>query len=123
MFCIVQDIEYMKKWYTCDFDEKQAVSNIAGRDDSDRVNRGKTDFNPMYLIKNVPQDPKLLEMCFDCSNFQYQLKEAKMPFEKHIFQTIFLNKENEDTWSRHEIRKDKIIREDWWHQLMHSWTQ
>lgn len=116
------DIEYMEKWYTCHFDEKHAVSTIAGRDDSDRVARGKTDFNPMYLIKNIPQDPKLLEMCFDCSNFQYQLKEAKRPFEQHIFQTIFLNKKDEETWSKHEIKKDKIIREDWWHQLMHSWT-
>lgn len=118
-----QDTEYMEKWYTCHFDDKRAVSTIAGRDDSDRVERGKKDFNPMYLIKNVPQDPKLLEMCFDCSNFQYQLKEAKMPFEQHVFQTIFLNKKNKETWSYDEIKKDKIIREDWWHQLMHEWTQ
>ena len=59
---------------------------------------------------------------FDCSNFQYQLKEAKKPFSNHIFQTIFLNKKHEDTWTRSEIRKDKIIREDWWHQLCHGWT-
>lgn len=61
------------------------------------------------------------EMCFDCSAFQYQLPQDK-PFEDHIFQTIFLNNKHEETWSKHEIRKDKIVREDWWHQLCHSWT-
>lgn len=116
------DTEYMKKWYQVDFDDKLAVSHINGRDDSDRVQRGSTDFNPMYLIKNVPADARKLEMCFDCSNFQYQLKEANKPFKDHVFQTIFLNQKHEDTWSRSEIRKDKIIREDWWHQLCHSYT-
>ena len=46
-------------------------------------------------------------MCFDCSNFQYQLDKTK-PKEDHIFQTIFLNKKDEKTWSRDEIKKDKI---------------
>lgn len=36
----------MKKWYTCDFDEKHARANIAGRDDSHRVEKGKKGFNP-----------------------------------------------------------------------------
>ncbi len=46
-------------------------------------------------------------MCFDCSNFQYQLDKTK-PKEDHVFQTIFLNKRDEKTWSKHEIKKDKI---------------
>jgi len=77
----------------------------------------------MYMIKQTPQDNRKLEMCFDCHNFQYQLLEANKPFKDHIFQTIFLNKKHSETWSRSEIKKDKIIREDWWHQLCHSWTQ
>lgn len=64
----------------------------------------------MYLIKQVPSDPKLLEMCFDCSNFQYQLKDAKKPVEDHIFQTIFLNKKDKETWTIDEIKEDKISR-------------
>lgn len=47
------------------------------------------------------------EMCFDCSNFQYQL-DHKKPLEDHVFQTIFLNKEHSDTWQKDEIKKDKI---------------
>ena len=63
-------------------------------------------------------------MCFDCSAFQYQLdkvntsgdriievrliKMQEKPMENHIFQTIFLNKKHDETWSKDEIRKDKI---------------
>ena len=61
----------------------------------------------MYLIKTVPADAKLLEMCFDCSAFQYQLDKDK-PLKDHVFQTIFLNKRDEHTWTRDEIQKDKI---------------
>jgi hypothetical protein len=46
-------------------------------------------------------------MCFDCSAFQYQLDKDK-PMEDHIFQTIFLNNKHTDTWSKDEIKKDKI---------------
>jgi hypothetical protein len=46
-------------------------------------------------------------MCFDCSNFQYQLDKTR-PKEDHVYQTIFLNNKDEKTWSKHEISKDKI---------------
>ncbi|WWD22893.1 hypothetical protein CI109_107388 [Kwoniella shandongensis] len=115
------DIDYIRKYYTVDFDEQQAIANVNGRDDSERVRKGREIFRPMYLIKQVPDHPRLLEMCFDCNAFQYQL-EKHTPVEDHVFQTIFLNKKDEHTWTRNEIRKDKIIREDWWHQLCHSWT-
>ena len=61
----------------------------------------------MYLIKETPKDSRKLEMCFDCSNFQYQLDKER-PLEEHVFQTIFLNDKHMDTWSKDEIRKDKI---------------
>jgi hypothetical protein len=66
-------------------------------------------------------------MCFDCSAFQYQLDKVRQtpqgplarsaplltplqdrPLEDHVFQTIYLNKKHEDTWSKDEIKKDKI---------------
>lgn len=62
----------------------------------------------MYLIKNNPGDERKLEMCFDCSAFQYQLKEQNKPFDDHVFQTIFLNKKHQHLWSHKEIREDKI---------------
>ncbi|ORX39868.1 hypothetical protein BD324DRAFT_597443 [Kockovaella imperatae] len=116
------DLDYMKKYYTMDFDTSEAVQEVGGRDDSDRYKKGQHEFNPMYLIKQLPDDPRKLEMCFDCSNFQYQLKDAQKPQDQHIFQTIFLNNKHKHMWQKDEIKKDKIIREDWWHQLCHSWT-
>lgn len=32
----------------------------------------------MYLIKNVASDPRKVEMCFDCSAFQYQLATVRL---------------------------------------------
>ncbi|KAL1747167.1 hypothetical protein HDZ31DRAFT_32494 [Schizophyllum fasciatum] len=115
------DTAYMEKWYTNRFDEDNAVTALGDRDESERVERGKKEFKPMYYIKQTPADPAKLEMCFDCSNYQAQFSRD-LPFEKHVFQTIFLNKEHRDTWSYDEIDRDKVIREDWWHQLCHSWT-
>ncbi|EIN12852.1 FAD/NAD(P)-binding domain-containing protein [Punctularia strigosozonata HHB-11173 SS5] len=115
------DVSYMEKWYTPHFDPEFAVAHLHGRDDTQRIEKAKKDFRPMYFIKEIPDDPRKLEMCFDCSAFQYQIPED-IPFENHVFQTIFLNKAHDQTWSKHEISQDKIIREDWWHQLCHAWT-
>ncbi|GAA5982237.1 hypothetical protein JCM11641_006235 [Rhodosporidiobolus odoratus] len=115
------DTEYMKKWYTVDFPKETAVRKLGDRDESERYENGKKAFNPMYLIKQNPGDARKLEMCFDCSAFQYQLNQDA-PFEDHVFQTIFLNTEHKKFWSKEEINKDKIIAEHWWHQLCHSWT-
>ncbi|KAJ3712847.1 FAD/NAD(P)-binding domain-containing protein [Lentinula raphanica] len=115
------DLDYMKKWYELEYNDNVAVSDLAGRDESGRIEKAKTMFQPMYLIKQTPADPRKLEMSFDCSAFQYQLpKDA--PLEKHVFQTIFLNNKHDETWSKHEINPEKIITENWWHQLCHSYT-
>ncbi|EIW68152.1 hypothetical protein TREMEDRAFT_33043 [Tremella mesenterica DSM 1558] len=114
------DSEYIRKHYTVEFDESQAVEQLGGRDESSRIRKGRNEFQPMYMIAQE-KDPRKLEMCFDCSAFQYQLDKHR-PFEDHVFQTIFLDKNNAHLWTKEEISKDKIIREDWWHQLCHSWT-
>ena len=60
-------------------------------------------------------------MSFDCSNYESKFPQS-LPFSSHIFQTIFLNKKDSSIWTTNEIKKDQIIREDWWHQICHSWT-
>jgi hypothetical protein len=30
------------------------------------------------------------------------------PLEDRVFQTIFLNKKHDETWTKHEIKQDKI---------------
>ncbi|RYP37347.1 hypothetical protein DL767_002990 [Monosporascus sp. MG133] len=67
-------------------------------------------------------DKSKLEMGFDTVNYQCQFTE-KVPFEQHIFQTIYLNKDRDrKLWSDNEIREDRIIQKDWWHKLCHSST-
>ncbi|KAG5782696.1 hypothetical protein H9Q73_003631 [Fusarium xylarioides] len=116
------DSDYMKKHYENFYREDLAVANINGTDQSDRLAFAKTEYRPMYYIKMYPEDKSKLEMCFDCTNYQSQFPE-KVPFEQHVFQTIYLNKDRDSKlWTDNEIAEDKIIRKDWWHQLCHGYT-
>ena len=118
-----QDSEYMKRHYENFYEPSLAVSDkINGFDQKARCDYAKDNFKAMYLIRMYPQDLTKLEMCFDCTNYQAQFP-PEVPFDKHVFQTIFLNKERDGhLWTIDEIQEDKIIRKDWWHQLCHSWT-
>lgn len=116
------DSDYMKKHYENFYREDLAVSDLNGSDQSARCQSGKEDFRPMYYIKMYEKDRSKLEMCFDCTNYQSQFPE-NVPFEQHVFQTIYLNKERDGhLWTDNEIDESKIIRKDWWHQLCHGYT-
>ena len=116
------DSDYMKRHYENFYNEKQAVTVLSRVDQTTRVEMAKKSFRPMYYIKMYPADKSKLEMCFDCTHYQSQFPEM-VPFDDHVFQTIFLNKERDSKhWSIDEIDESKIIRKDWWHQLCHSFT-
>ena len=118
------DSDYMKNHYENFYSEKTSqVSSLTGKDDqSSRLDYAKKNFRPMYYIKMYPKDTSKLEMAFDTTNYQAQFPE-NVPFEDHVFQTIFLNKKRDGhLWSLDEIDPAKILRKDWWHQLCHSWT-
>ncbi|KAL1611613.1 hypothetical protein SLS59_000332 [Nothophoma quercina] len=116
------DSDYMKRHYENFYDDEKAVRELSGVDQSQRLKYAKESFKPMYYIKMYPEDRSKLEMCFDCTNYQSQFP-PDVPFDRHVFQTIYLNKHRDGhLWSSEEINKDKIIRQDWWHQLCHSWT-
>ncbi|KAF2805202.1 FAD/NAD(P)-binding domain-containing protein [Mytilinidion resinicola] len=116
------DSDYMKRHYENFYNDEQAVSTLSGVDQTTRVEMARESFKPMYYIKQYPADLTKLEMCFDCTNYQAQFP-PEVPFERHVFQTIFLNKHRDGhLWSIDEIDESKIIRKDWWHQLCHSFT-
>ncbi|KAK8069594.1 FAD/NAD(P)-binding domain-containing protein [Apiospora phragmitis] len=113
------DADYMKRHYENFYREDLAMaktttsttshSNGSNNDSNDmedyqsRLDWAADNFRPMYYIK-------------------IQFPE-KVPFEQHVFQTIYLNKARDShLWSDNEIDEDKIIRKDWWHQLCHSYT-
>ncbi|KAG5925565.1 hypothetical protein E4U42_004167 [Claviceps africana] len=89
--------------------------------DTESESRG---FRPMYFTRTYPENPRLIEMSFNCSHYQHQLAAANTKSERElepVYQTIFLNKKMQQLWTIGEIDEQKIIRKDWWHQLGHRW--
>ncbi|PWY65690.1 FAD/NAD(P)-binding domain-containing protein [Aspergillus heteromorphus CBS 117.55] len=88
---------------------------------------GWVGFAPMYYTHSVDQERRKIEMGFDCSNYQHQFREAlgedalPLEYDRHVYQTIFLNKQESDLWTWENIDKSKIIAEKWWHQFGHNW--
>ncbi|EEU39582.1 uncharacterized protein NECHADRAFT_42807 [Fusarium vanettenii 77-13-4] len=98
-------------------DQKKQVSFSKGEGDSNG-------FRPMYYTYTYPQDPKKIEMSFNCSNYQHQLKKANLESGdayEPVYQTIFLNSQERDKWTIDKIDESKIIKKNWWHQLGHRW--
>ncbi|KAI5865978.1 FAD/NAD(P)-binding domain-containing protein [Durotheca rogersii] len=116
------DAEYMERHYENFYREDLAVAEINGVDYAPRLEYATEHFCPMYYIKSYEEDGSKLEMSFDTTNYQSQFPD-RMPFQQHVFQTIYLNKTRDrKLWKKDDIRRDKIIREDWWHQLCHTYT-
>ncbi|KAI1766924.1 FAD/NAD(P)-binding domain-containing protein [Hypoxylon sp. FL1150] len=116
------DADYMKNHYENFYRKDLTVSELNGVEQTSRLAFAENNFRPMYYIKMYSEDKSKLEMCFDTTNYQSQFPD-KVPFEQHVFQTIYLNKERDSKlWTDHEIKEERIIRKDWWHQLCHSYT-
>ncbi|KAL4922663.1 hypothetical protein BDW62DRAFT_196669 [Aspergillus aurantiobrunneus] len=88
---------------------------------------GWTGFNPMYYTHSYASEQDKIEMGFDCSNYQHQFRVSvgqghkPLPPDRHVYQTIFLDKQRQDLWTWDAIDQDKIIGEKWWHQFGHRW--
>lgn len=98
-------------------EQKKQVSFAKGQDSAEG-------FRPMYYTYTYQSDPRLIEMSFNCSNYQHQLKAANSQSGdayEPIYQTIFLNKQQKHLWTIDDISEDKIIKRNWWHQLGHRW--
>ena len=84
-------------------------------------------YRPMYYTHSYQEDPKKIEMSFDCTNYQHQFRQdhdaevAPIPHDRHIFQSIFLDKTQKHLWTIDQIDEKKIIEKKWWHQLGHRW--
>jgi hypothetical protein len=87
-------------------------------------------YRPMYYTHSYASDPRKIEMSFDCTNYQHQFRmdeddynkpKDHIPYDRHVFQSIFLDKTQKDLWTIDQIDEDKIIERKWWHQLGHKW--
>ncbi|KAF4628740.1 hypothetical protein G7Y89_g9415 [Cudoniella acicularis] len=69
----------------------------------------------MYYTKSYKEDPKKIEMSFDCTNYQHQFRMdhdarvAPVKYENHVFQSIFLDKENRELWTMEEIDESMMF--------------
>jgi hypothetical protein len=98
--------------------QRQQITFAEG---SDANSKG---FQPMYFTYTYNEDPRLIEMSFDCSNYQHQLVQGRDNGAADlapVYQSIFLNKSQQHLWTIHEINESKIIKRNWWHQLGHRW--
>lgn len=84
-------------------------------------------YRPMYYTHSYAEDPRKIEMAFDCTNYQHQFRmdhdaeQAPVPYDNHVFQSIFLDKTQSHLWTIDQIDESKVIERKWWHQLGHRW--
>ena len=99
-----------------------AKNEIEKRDDGEPAG-----YRPMYYTHSYPEDMAKIEMAFDCTNYQHQFRmdhnapKPPQPHNQHIFQSIFLDKNQSHLWTWKDIDTDKVIIRKWWHQLGHRW--
>ena len=78
-----------------------------------------------YFIRTDPTDPSKLEMSFNLSNYQPNLKAKKYEggdaSGRNIYQTIFLDDATKEIWTKDEIDTSKIRLVRWWRQFSHTW--
>ena len=130
------DSKYFQKHYETRFDPS-LCAEPKSKDQEDQIRFSKDEsighdgepggYRPMYYTHSYKEDPQKIEMSFDCTNYQHQFRmdhdaeRPPIPYEQHVFQSIFLDKRNRQLWTIDEIDKDKIIESKWWHQLGHRW--
>lgn len=124
------DSAYFKKHYETEFQESLcAKPKSKAQEDQIAFSKGLQPgpdntagpYKPMYYTKSYAQDPKKIEMSFDCTNYQHQFRASNAQEKEHVYQSIFLDNRQEELWTWKEIREDKVIEKKWWHQLGHRW--
>lgn len=81
-------------------------------------------FQPMYFTHSYAQDPRLIEMSFNCSKYQHQFRSTSSRAKESpdpVYQTIFLDNGQRHLWTVNKIDDSKVIKRNWWHQLGHRW--
>lgn len=138
------DYDYIKKFYSYGrLKENGFLTEAEG------CNTGKKDpfqDKEMYLVRSYKDKRGLIEMSFDLSHYQPQVKykqsETVVPSctksalnipgmngngdknscleaDGSLFQTIFLDDKNIKDWTIDHIDETKIIKKKWWRQFAH----
>lgn len=130
------DSDYFQKIYETRFNS-ELCAKPKSKAQEDRIKFAKNEakgqdnepggYRPMYYTHSYEEDPQKIEMSFDCTNYQHQFRmdhnadKAPMPYDHHVFQSIFLDKTQRHMWTIDQIDESKIIERKWLHQLGHRW--
>lgn len=122
------DKDYFKKHYETEFRDELCAKPKSETQRQQVVlangAEGESEgFRPMYFTYSYKRNPRLIEMSFNCSNYQHQLVEGRrgQGGSEPVYQTIFLDENNQSLWTVHEIDESRIIKRNSWHQLGHRW--
>lgn len=126
------DAVYFQRKYEAFFKE-DLCAEPTNEEEQNRIKYAKGDmgphsgFRPAYCTYSYHSRPDKVELAFDCSNLQYQFQkdpegsEHPIPFNKHIFQSHFMNEDLKDLWTVDQIQEGGIIEAKWWRQPLQSW--
>lgn len=87
-------------------EQKKQISFAKGQDTCES-------FRHMYYNYTYQSDPRMIEMSFNCSNYQHQLKAANAKSNdayNPVYQTIFLDKRHKHLWAIGQIDEAKLTR-------------
>ena len=83
--------------------------------------QNEVDGTAIYFIRAHEERPECLEMGFELSAYQPQLKTRKAAGGEPIYQTIFLDKERRSMWSIDKLNPSKILDRAWWSAFSHTY--
>jgi hypothetical protein len=131
------DSEYFDKIYEPHFNSELAAKPRSEQEENhlkfakaeiDKNDDGEpSGYRPMYFTTSYSEAPQKIEMSFDCTRYQHQFRMdhgkelPPVPYDRHVFQSIFLDENNKSMWTMDKIDPDKVIESKWWHQLGHRW--
>lgn len=111
--------------------EKWALGNVRYYDDliitheDEEYMRSHYHLDPqaddMYFVRTDPSNKERIEMSFHLSKYQPHLTDSKGQ-ARGIFQSIFLNREDSDTWTVDRIDPAKVLKRRWTRVFAHTWS-
>eukprot|EP01063_Lacrimia_lanifica_P007744 TRINITY_DN14985_c0_g1_i1.p1 TRINITY_DN14985_c0_g1~~TRINITY_DN14985_c0_g1_i1.p1 ORF type:complete len:580 (+),score=217.78 TRINITY_DN14985_c0_g1_i1:131-1741(+) len=78
------------------------------------------DGKAFYFIKTYEKRPEFLEMGFELTGYQPELAPLKERGDK-IYQTIYLNAEEQDDWTIKDLDEKKVLDRAWWSAFSHTY--
>jgi hypothetical protein len=84
-------------------------------------------YRPSFCTYSYPQRPDKIELTIDCSNvlasspFDAGDQTEIIPFDKHIFQSHFMDQDVKHLWTIDQIQPDRILERKWIRIPFQTW--